>query len=195
MNYMIEQLNYALFNLINQYAGINPLVDTISVIIAKYMPLMVIIGVAYLWIKKANNTRDIILYGIYAAIIGLIINYMITLVYYHPRPFTIPLGTQLFQYTADSSFPSDHATLMFSLALMLIYFKETRTAGVILLILGFIGGFARVFSGIHFPFDIFGSLIVSIISTVLIFQFKDRFNLLNTGIKNIYCKITVNIRK
>ena len=187
---MIEQLNYALFNLINQYAGINPLVDTIAVIIAKYMPLMVIIGVAYLWIKKGNKTRDIILYGIYAAIIGIIINYIITLIYFHPRPFTIPLGTLLFQYPADSSFPSDHATLMFSLSLMLIYFKETRTAGVILLILGFIGGFARVFSGIHFPFDIFGSLIVSIISTVLIFQFKDRFNLLNTGIKNIYCKIT-----
>ncbi len=186
---MIEQLNYALFQLINQYAGVNPLIDTIAVIAAKYMPLVVIMGLVYLWIRNGIKTRDIVLYGIYAAIIGQIINYIIGLVYFHPRPFAIPLGTLLFQYPADSSFPSDHATLMFSVSLMLLYFKETRLAGIILLILGFIGGFARVFSGIHFPFDIFGSLLVSVISSIVIFHFKGRFNPLNRGIKDIYIKI------
>lgn len=192
---MIEQLNFALFHFINQYAGLNPFIDSLAIITAKYMPVIIILSIAYIWIKNRDRTRDIILYGIYAAIIGLVINYIIGLVYFHPRPFMIPLGTLLFQYPAETSFPSDHATLMFSLAIMLIYFKETRIAGLIFLILGFIGGLARIFSGIHFPLDIFGSLLVSIISTILIFQFKDRFNLLNKEIKEIYDKIAGTGRK
>jgi undecaprenyl-diphosphatase len=187
---MIEQLNLALFHLINQYAGLNPAIDTLAIFAAEYMPVIVILALAILWILKGNNTRDVILYGIYAAIIGLVINYIIGLVYFHPRPFMIGLGTQLFQYPAETSFPSDHTTFMVSIALMLFYFKETRVYGVILLILGLIGGLARVFSGVHFPLDILGSIVVSIISTLIIFRFKDRFNPLNMLIEEIYIKIT-----
>ena len=187
---MIEQLNIALFQLINQYAGINPIFDSIAVFAAEYMPVVVILALIYLWIRKGDSTHDILLYGVYAAITGLIINYLIGFVYFHPRPSMLHLGTQLFQYPTDSSFPSDHTTLMVSIALMLIYFKETRIYGVIILILGLIGGFARVFSGIHFPFDIFGSVMVAIISTILIFYFRERFKPLNNLIKQIYGKLT-----
>jgi undecaprenyl-diphosphatase len=187
---MIEQLNIALFQLINQYAGINPIFDSITVFAAEYMPVVVILFMLYLWIRKGDNTHDILLYSVYAGITGLIINYLIGLVYFHPRPSMLHLGTQLFQYPTDSSFPSDHTTLMVSIALMLIYFRETRIYGIIILILGLIGGFARVFSGIHFPFDIFGSVIVAIISSALIFYFKKGFDPLNNLIKQIYSKIT-----
>ena len=187
---MIEQLNIALFQLINQYAGINPIFDSITVFAAEYMPVVVILFMLYLWIRKGDNTHDILLYSVYAGITGLIINYLIGLVYFHPRPSMLHLGTQLFPYPTDSSFPSDHTTLMVSIALMLIYFKETRVYGMIILIFGLIGGFARVFSGIHFPFDIFGSVVVAIISSVLIFHFKERFNSLNNLIKQIYSRIT-----
>ena len=187
---MIEQINFALFHLINQYAGLNPIIDNLAIITAKYMPIIIILGLVYLWFKNENRSRDIVLFGVYAAILGLVINYIIGLVYFHPRPFMIHLGTLLFQYPAETSFPSDHATLMFSIALMLIYFKETRIAGFIFLILGFIGGFARIFSGVHFPLDILGSLLVSLISTIIIFQFKDKFIPLNMVIKEIYYKIS-----
>jgi len=187
---MIEQLNIALFQLINQYAGINPIFDSITVFAAEYMLVVVILFMLYLWIRKGDNKHDILLYSVYAGITGLIINYLIGLVYFHPRPSMLHLGTQLFQYPTDSSFPSDHTTLMVSIALMLIYFRETRIYGIIILILGLIGGFARVFSGIHFPFDIFGSVIVAIISSALIFYFKKGFDPLNNLIKQIYSKIT-----
>jgi undecaprenyl-diphosphatase len=154
------------------------------------MPVVVILFMLYLWIRKGDNKHDILLYSVYAGITGLIINYLIGLVYFHPRPSMLHLGTQLFQYPTDSSFPSDHTTLMVSIALMLIYFRETRIYGIIILILGLIGGFARVFSGIHFPFDIFGSVIVAIISSALIFYFKKGFDPLNNLIKQIYSKIT-----
>ena len=190
---MIEQLNMAVFHLINQYAGLNPFTDTLAIFAAKYMPVVIILGIVYLWIRKQNETRDILLYGGYAAVFGLLINFIIGLFYFHPRPFMIPTGTLLFQYPAETSFPSDHTTLMLSIALMMVYFKETRIAGIALMILGFIGGIARVFCGVHFPMDIFGSFIVAIISTMFIFQFKERLNPINNVIKEIYSKITGKI--
>jgi len=186
---MIEQLNFTLFHLINQYAGINSVIDTAAVIAAKYMPLFVVVGMVILWIQNGKHTRDIVLYGFYAAIIGLLINYLIGLVYYHPRPFMIPTGTLLFSYPGDSSFPSDHSTIIFSMALMLIYFKETRIAGLIFLLLGVLGGIARVFAGVHFPLDIVGSLIVSVVSIMIILQLRNVLNPLNNLIKMVYDKI------
>jgi undecaprenyl-diphosphatase len=37
---MIEQINITLFNIINQYAGVNPYIDIIVVLMAQYMPVM-----------------------------------------------------------------------------------------------------------------------------------------------------------
>ena len=186
---MIENINMALFHLINQYAGVNPIVDTIAILAAKYMPIVFVIPLIYLWVKKGDKNKDIALYSIYAAIIGLFINYIIGIFYYHPRPFTLHMGTLLFPYSADSSFPSDHTTLMLSIALIMIYFKETRKLGIILAILGLIGGFARVFSGVHFPFDILGSVVVAIIISLAIYHLKDKLTFLNRRIKAIYFKI------
>lgn len=191
---MIEQFNIELFNFINQYAGVNPLIDTFAVFVAQYMPIVLTLGLIYLWIVKKKVTRNIILYAVYAAIIGLAINVIIGMFYYHPRPFMIPIGTQLFPYPAESSFPSDHTTMMASLSLMLIYFKETRNIGALFLALGLIGGFARIFSGVHFPLDILGSVVVSLFSTLLIYSIKDRLEFLNNFIQNIYHKLTGYIK-
>lgn len=183
---MIEQLNMALFHMLNQYAGINPFVDTIAILAAKYMLLIFVIALIYVWIKKGNENKDIALYSVYAAILGLIINYVIGLLYYHPRPFMLHAGTLLFPYSADSSFPSDHTTIMLSIALMMIYFKETRKIGVLLAILGLIGGLSRVFAGVHFPLDIIGSVGISIIVSLIIYHFRDNLSFINKKIKGIY---------
>ena len=186
---MIEQLNMSLFHLINQYAGLNPFIDTLAIFAAKYMPLIIVLGLIYLWIKRGDKTKDIVLYGVYAAVIGLLINYIIGLVYFHPRPFMIPTGTLLFSYPGDSSFPSDHTTLMLSLTFMLTYFRETRKMGLLFVVLGLIGGFARVFCGVHFPMDILGSVVVSLIITAVIFKFRNRLTHINKLFKGFYSKV------
>jgi undecaprenyl-diphosphatase len=186
---MIEQLNMSLFHLINQYAGLNPFIDILAIFAAKYMPLIIVLGLIYLWIKREDKTQDIVLYGVYAAVIGLLINYIIGLVYFHPRPFMIPTGTLLFSYPGDSSFPSDHTTLMLSLTFMLTYFRETRKIGLLFVVLGLIGGFARVFCGVHFPMDILGSVVVSLIITAAIFKFRNRLTPINNLFKGFYAKV------
>lgn len=187
---MIEQLNMALFHMINQYAGLNPFVDTIAILAAKYMPIIFVIALIYLWIRKGTAAKNIVLYSVYAAISGLIINYIIGIFYFHPRPFMIPVGTTLFPYLAETSFPSDHTTFMLSIAFMMICFKETRKIGIFLAILGLIGGFSRVFAGVHFPLDIIGSVGVSILVSLVIYYSRNHLTLLNRTINGIYFKIT-----
>lgn len=186
---MLEQLNMTLFHLINQYAGLNPFADAAAVLAAKYMPIVIILGLVYLWIRR-KETRNVVLYGTYAAVLGLILNFIIGLVYYHPRPFMVPVGTLLFPYSPDSSFPSDHTTFMLSAAFMLMYFKKTRKTGLILVVSGLIGGFARVFCGVHFPMDIFGSVLVALAISILVYQFRNSLKPLNSTLKGVYIKVT-----
>ncbi len=160
---MITDPNLALFEIINGMAGRSPVLDSTMIFAAKYIIYIFGIYLAYVWLVR-NKYRQEVLFTGYAALLGLGINFLITLLYFHPRPFMIPTGILLIAHAAESSFPSDHATIMFSISLMLLTFKDLRRSGVIFFILAFISGLARVYSGLHFPLDMAGSLFVALFS-------------------------------
>ena len=190
---MLNQLNIDIFTAINNLAGHNSPVDNFAVILSEYLPYFFILVLLYFWFKKhpeKHRDRNIILYAGYATILGLAINRLITLFYFHPRPFMDHLGTTLIEHVAESSFPSDHTTFMLAIALTFIYFSQTRIAGIILLALGIIGGLARVYSGIHYPFDVLGSLFVAGFSSYLIFLTKQKFTRFNVALLSFYQKIS-----
>lgn len=74
----------------------------------------------------------------------------------HPRPFMLGLGHTLAAHAPTASFPSFHATFLFSLGLGLLVCGCARS-GAIILSLGFLGAWARIFIGVHFPFDMIGA--------------------------------------
>ncbi len=84
----------------------------------------------------------------------------------------VPTGVLLIAHAPETSFPSDHTTLMFAMSLMLLTFKDLRSKGMILFVLSLIGGLARVYTGLHFPMDIIGSLFVAQVSTGLLLALK-----------------------
>ena len=79
---MISDLNISIFKTINQFAGKNTFVDTIIINTAQYLPFIFIITLIYLWIKK-ENFRAITLFAGYSVLLGLLINFIITSVYFH----------------------------------------------------------------------------------------------------------------
>lgn len=79
------------------------------------------------------------------------------------------LGQNFLEHAPESSFPSDHATVMFTLAMALIL-ASLHKLGVLILMLGTSVGWARIYLGVHFPFDIAGSLLISLISAWLVPQ-------------------------
>lgn len=171
MNFMITDPNLTLFHIINGMAGRSPVLDSTGIFAAKYVIYIFGAYLAYLWLVKNQHLQEVLFTG-YAALIGMGINVFITLFYFHPRPFMIPTGTLLIAHASESSFPSDHATIMFSLSLMLLTFKELRRTGVVFLMLSCISGLARVYSGLHFPMDIAGSLLAALLSMGILLALK-----------------------
>ncbi len=182
----MNTLNQKLFLYINYFAGKNHLIDLIMILIAQITPYIFIFLLFYLWFSKRKNEA---LYAGYATTLGIGINQIIGLLYFHPRPFMDHLGTALVSHKADSSFPSDHTTFTLSIAFMLLAFKSTRVIGIVTTFLALWCGFARVYVGIHYPFDIFGSVIVSIASVIVIMILKNKLVILNKLIINIWNKI------
>jgi undecaprenyl-diphosphatase len=159
-------MNVALFNIINGLAGKNPLLDGVAIFIANYLPYIFAIYLIYLWFFRSGS-RDTVLFAVYNALIGLGINFVITLFYFHPRPFMMHIGKLLIAHSPETSFPSDHTTLMFAVSLIFLTFTELRITGLVLFLLSLIGGLARVYAGVHFPFDIIGSFSAALFSTAL----------------------------
>lgn len=186
---MIEQINTNIFSVINQYAGHHHTVDVVAVIIAEYLPFIFILAMIYLWLSANLEKMHSALYAGYSAFVGVIINLVITLFYFHPRPFMENIGTTLIQHAPETSFPSDHTTFMLSVATMLLFAKSTRILGIILLIAGLFGGFSRVFCGIHFPVDIFGSLVVSSFASIAIFLLRMKLIPVNNYVTHVYMEI------
>jgi len=185
---MLERFNIQIFKTINSLSGACFVFDKIAIITAKYLFVVFIIYLLYLWFKNVKY-KNISLYSLYSAVLGLTINFLITKLYYHPRPFAENIGNLLVKHAPDSSFPSDHTTLMLSIAIALLYFKKTRKAGILLSLIGLVGGIARVYCGIHFPLDIIGSIIVASISSFIVFSFKNQLSKINEQAIILYNKI------
>ncbi len=185
----MEQINISIFFAINQFAGRNPLIDNLAILTAEYLPVVFLLPLLYLWFGQKENGKDYALFAAYSAVLGIILNFIITLVYFHPRPFMEGMGRALINHADETSFPSDHTTLMLSFAMMLFFFKSTRTIGCVLSAVGLVGGVARVFCGIHFPFDIVGSLFVAFVSAVIIWFLREKLPILNKHIISLYIKL------
>ncbi len=164
-------INLALFHIINGLAGKNYILDAVMIFIAKYLIYIFGIYLIYLWFVRSKYRQEVLFAG-YAALLGLGINFIITQLYFHPRPFMIPIGMLLIPHAPGTSFPSDQTTSMFAVSLMLLIIRELSNKGVIFFLLAFIGGLSKVYTGLHFPVDIAGSLFVAIFSAGLLLLLK-----------------------
>lgn len=186
----MNKLNIRIFYKINNFAGENFIFDKFMIIIAKCLPFVFILFLLFLWLKKKEK-RDFVLYSGYSALIGVFLNFIIRLFYFHPRPFMENNGKILINHSPETSFPSDHTTFMLSIAFIFLYFKETRKIGISLSILGIIGGIARVYCGVHYPFDILGSILVAAVSSYAIFLSRKKLKLLNKFFLNLSSRIKI----
>jgi len=182
----MNSLNQNIFLNINHFTGENHKIDFLMILIAQYLPYVFIALLVYLWFTHRQNEA---LYSGYTATLGVAINLTIGIFYFHPRPFMDNLGFDLLSHQPETSFPSDHTTFTLSIALMLLTFKSTRILGIITSLFALWCGVARVYCGVHYPFDIVGSVVVAICTLVIIHLLKNRLLDLNNHIISIYDKI------
>jgi len=166
----MENPNYALFLWLNAPENPTTLLLAVAGFFAEYaiwvIPVLIGIG----WLRGNEHTRKILLEATASGLAGLLINQLIGLVWQHPRPFMIGLGHTFMPHAADSSFPSDHLTLLWAVAFSFLMHRRPRLAGMMLAVLGLPMAWARIYLGVHFPLDMLGAALVAALSAWLAFR-------------------------
>lgn len=166
---MFDHLNLFLFSLINAAPGLAGWRLHGAIFAAEWVILVVPIGLVLMWSNGAGQ-REAAVRALLAAVVALTMSKLIGLVWFHPRPFMLEIGQHFLHHAPDSSFPSDHGTSMFSvaLALALSRLREARRCGLGLLALAVVVAWARVFLGVHWPLDMVGALVVSSLAAAFV---------------------------
>lgn len=162
----LSSTDYGLFSSINGLAGHSTAMDMIMVSSAKYLPVVFALVLIALWLTwKPQNQRGAFLAGA-SALIALGIGQLVGYALPRPRPYLAHSVNLLISRSVDTSFPSDHATLGFAVALMI--WQYNRRMGVSLLILAFILAFSRVYVGAHYPGDVLGGAVLGGVTSLVI---------------------------
>ncbi len=170
----MEHLSLSLFLLLNAGQNASGIVVGAARILADDFIWIVPAGLIIGWLRGSSATRQALIAATIAGLAGLLINQLIGLVWYHPRPFEIRIGHTLLPHAADSSFPSDHLTLIWAVAFSLLLHQATRRAGAAMVLMGLPVAWARMYLGVHFPLDMLGAALVALISAWIILVVEAR---------------------
>lgn len=155
-------MNYELFRVINGWSGAD-LADDWMTFVAQDLIYAVVAVLAVLCLRRlrSKDFRPVLL-----CTGGLAVTFALGLLAAaaHPerRPFQSHRVHQVIDHSPGQSFPSDHAMAAFGIALVVLVFLS-RPWGVALFVVAALIGFARVYSGVHYPGDVAGSLLVAVL--------------------------------
>ncbi|WP_088011810.1 undecaprenyl-diphosphatase [Gottfriedia acidiceleris] len=186
-------MNYSIFKLINSFAGKWPALDNLMIFLSKSAILIVIGILCYLWFQKGNERKHTAFYIVLTLILALGSNFIIHQFYYHARPFVDHHVTKLISHSSDSSFVSDHGTLVFSTALILLLRKDRL--GIFSLVWAILVGVSRIYVGVHYPFDIIGAFILASIVAIGVLKTSSLTEPLMKIYERIINKLPFNTRK
>jgi undecaprenyl-diphosphatase len=166
---MFEQLNLYLFSALNAHAGLAGWRLTGALFAAERLILLVPFAMLVLWISGEALQRQAAVRAAFATAAALAVNGVLGLLWFHPRPFVAGIGHTFMHHAPDSSFPSDHATIMFTVALVLACSRaaNARIVGTLLIPLAAITAWSRVYLGVHYPMDMAGAVVVALCMTML----------------------------
>jgi len=180
-------LNQELFLLINSFANQSTSIDILAIYLAKLTPfIFIIFEMILFFILKLKNEA---IFAFYSMILALTFSKVISLFYYHDRPFVDKLGVTLVEHLPDSSFPSDHTTFMMAIVISFLFYAKTKKYFYLLFVVAFIGGVSRIFVGVHYPFDILSAIFIAITSSFVVYKMSYKLQSINNYILNIEAKI------
>jgi undecaprenyl-diphosphatase len=161
-------VNQWLFSAIHDFSGHNAFADGVAIFFAVYLPYLLVIGFfVLLYSEESRRQRSYVFAeGVLAVLLARgIVTTIIKFFYNHARPFNwygfVPLISE-----SGNSFPSGHATWFFALAMVVWWVN--RKWGVWYFALATLMAIARVYTGVHWPFDVVGGAAIGILSAIII---------------------------
>ena len=165
---MLERVNQSVFSLLSAPHDLSGGALLFALVLAQWAILVGPALLVFLWVFGGADERRAAVRACLSALLALAGAATISSLYFHPRPFMDGLARNYLQHGSDSSFSSDHATLLFALGWSLAFASPPmlRAAWVIPMALAVVVGWSRVFLGVHYPLDISGAAIVGIVAAL-----------------------------
>ena len=156
----VETLNRSAFLALNATPATPHWLVFAGVLVADYAILLIPAMLVALWLTGSDERRALAIRACFTGLLALGINQLIGMMWYHPRPFAAGTGHTFLAHTPDSSFPSDHITLLSAISFTLLSGGKRKT-GLFILAVDIAVAWARVFVGVHWPLDMIGAAIVA----------------------------------
>lgn len=167
----ILDLDRAIVVALNGYLHSHPLLSSVVKFIALYgVYIFPILAVGW-WLGAGRKTREYMLSAVLSGLLAWqVFNTGIKLLIDRNRPDeSLPVQELLFR-RPDTSFPSDHAALLFGVAFFFWLNKERQTSGWLFL-LAVMVGVARVATAVHYPTDILVGCLDGFLGAVVVSNF------------------------
>lgn len=177
------ELNKYLFEKIYSAVGHSSFMDAVAIFFAEYLTYFIVIGLAF-WIFSKPTKKAIFSAFSFIFLSVLfsrgIITEAIRYFYKSPRPFVV-LGFDPLIFDGNQSFPSGHTA--FLLAIAFSVFLINKKFGIWLCVSGLLVALARIYAGVHWPFDILGGVAVALIGTFIAHFLLKKFTGSNPALK------------
>lgn len=159
----LHDFNHALYLFINAPLGTSEHLVHLSTFLANDVVLLIPAIFTIMWFRGNQRQRETLIFSVLVTMVGLLIAQLIGLTWYQPRPFVIGLGETWLSHAPNFSFPSNHFTVFMCIAITFLLQRLERMGAVIILA-GYAVAWSRIYLGVHYPFDMVGSVFCSLLS-------------------------------
>lgn len=160
-----------LFLLINSFAGNATPLDLVARLLVNdyFVPTTLSLLLIAFWFEGDGENQKAVLRTIVAVLVASALVKAFNLIYFRPRPFSDMEVNLLFYRPGDSSFPSNPAAVAFAFAATV--WPHNRRLGLLMGLLASLFALARVYAGVHYPFDVVGGGLLGILAAIIARRF------------------------
>lgn len=191
---ILPRVDLSVYHSLNDYGARHDLVGDLAKFFANTAVFVVIAALVVVWLLRgrwaSTPDRRAIAAGGFSAILALIAVQVIDHLYDRARPFVHHAHHLLVHHAADASFPSDHVSAMFGIAVALLL--RRRLIGLPVLVVGFLIAVARVMVGVHYPSDVVGGMVLGTLVALVLWlpPLRALIDRISDAVANVYERVT-----
>ena len=172
---LYSELNHALFRRIHTQGDYHDFLLDAARFFSEYLTTIVIVALLLGAIFFRGVYLSLFIKALVLTLITSCISNLCDDFLYSPRPFAVGLTRWVVDHAANNSFPSSHALVISTIAFAYLFSAKYKL-GALLMLVALAVSWSRIYLGVHFPFDIVGSLLIALLINMLAWRLMLRLS-------------------